>query len=286
MRINLQKFTLSTLTFSLATTLAVGGFSESASARGGGASYDKSNVQPALRFDAFFEMDNGDPILEDESSKDDDDIGIFLNAIKVDTIQINKNDTVKPLELELELESLLLGAEIFVGGERAEKIGILDNNPSQNDENFLFNLSAKQENGSIQYQIYQGDIDTPTTGIRFAPIPIEVPSSDSDLDFVNNIKDIIESSNNGEYGVEDNNGNFNKNGAGVLGLAINKSIRFIDEETKKNDGGFGDFPDILNIKLIPSQSATTIPEPSTALASLFAIGFAGKFLRKSKKNNA
>ena len=280
MKINLQKFTLSTLTFSLATTLAVGGFSESANARGGGASYDKSNVQPALTFEAFFEMDNGDPILEDESSKDDDDIGIFLNAIKVDTIQINKNDTLKPLELG----SLQPGAEIFVGGEVAETIGLLDNNlPSQNDEEFIFNLSAKQESGLIQYQIYQGDIDSPEIGIRFAPI---APPSDSSLDFVNNIKNIIESSNNGEYGVEQNNGGFNKDGAGVLGLAINKSIRFIDEETKKNDGGFGDFPDILNIKLTPSQSATTIPEPSTALASLFALGFAGKFLRKSKKNNA
>ena len=284
MKINLQKFTLSTLTFSLATTLAVGGFSESASARGGGASYDKSNVQPALTFDAFFEMDNRDPILEDESSKDDDYIGIFLNAIKVDTIQINKNDTLKPLELG----SLQPGAEIFVGGEVAETIGLLDNNlPSQNDEEFIFNLSAKQESGLIQYQIYQGDIDSPEIGIRFAPI---APPSDSSLDFVNNIKNIIESSN-GEYGVEENNGDFNQNGAGVLGLAINKSIRFIDEDTNKDLNGLDEdepvlAPDILSIKLTPSQNATSIPEPSTALASLFALGFAGKFLRKSKKNNA
>ncbi|MGB6296615.1 MAG: hypothetical protein WBF90_10555 [Rivularia sp. (in: cyanobacteria)] len=274
MRINLQKFTLSTLIFSLATTLAVGGFSESANAqqRSGGGRYNKSNVAPALIFEAFFEKDNGDPILEDESSKDDDEIGIFRDAIQLEQIILRPDVT---LEGE-ELPELRDKVELFGDGGDG-----FDN--SFNEETGIFNLSAKRQGDSIQYQIYQGDINSPKTGIRFAPI--NVSSFDNSLDLVNNIKDIIESSNNGKYGVEKNNGDFNQDGAGVLGLAINKSIRFIDEDTKDKEFE-GNDPDILNIKLTPSQSTTSIPEPTTALASVFALAFAGKFLRKSKKSNA
>ena len=60
MKVSLQKFTLSTLTLSLATALAVTGFSESANAQRKGGRYNKSNVQPALTFEALFETDNGD----------------------------------------------------------------------------------------------------------------------------------------------------------------------------------------------------------------------------------
>ena len=273
MRINLQRFTLSTLTFSLATTLAVTGFSESANAqlRSGGANYNKSNVLPALVFDAFFETDDGNDILDTNSS---DDIGVFLNAIEVDQIQI---DTTNDNGLGLNPFQQEQGAKIF---DNFEEVDTIDFSGFNDDEKFNLSASANRENGSIQYQIYQGDINNPQTGIRFAPI--DVSSIDSSLDFVNNINNIIGSSNNGEYGVGKNNGDFNQDGAGVLGLAINKSIRFINEETR--NGNFAG-ADILSIKLTPSQPSTSIPEPTTTLASIFALGFAGKFLRKSKKNN-
>ena len=253
MRINLQKLAFSTLTFSLATTLAVVSFSESASAKKKGKKINKSNVLPALKFDAIFETDDGEDVLDTNSS---DDIGVFLNAIKVDEIQIDKkNNELQP------------GAEIFDNGKVVEEI---DYNPF-NNEAFTFNLSAKRQ-----------DIDNPDIGIKFASI--KAPSSASNLDFVNNIENIIESSDIGEYTIEETNEKFTQNGAGVLGLAINKSIRFLDE----GDNDINDALDDLKITQIGSRPSpsTSIPEPTTTLASIFALGFAGKFLRKSKKDNA
>ena len=269
MRINLQKLAFSTLTFSLATTLAITAFSESASAKKKGAKYNKSNVVPSLVFEAFFETDNGDDILDTEDNNEN--IGIFPNAIQLEQANINPKSFVgEPGE---ELFDLRDKAELFE--EDNVFSGFLD------QENRVFNLSATRlEDDLIQYQIYQGYIDNPDLGIRFAPV--EAPSSN--LDFVNNIENIIESSDIGEYTIEETNEKFTQNGAGVLGLAINKSIRFLDE----GDNDINDALDDLKITQIGSRPSpsTSIPEPTTTLASIFALGFAGKFLRKSKKDNA
>ena len=265
---NLQKFAFSTLTFSLATTLAVAGFSESASAKKKGGRYDDSNNTPGLTFDALLERDNGDKIFD---SDDDNNIGIFKDAIEIDFISIDKENDLKE------------GADLFNNGK--DFISLSSDDPA-NPFNKKFNLSAKrQKDGLIQYQIYQGDDITPNIGIRFAPIAVS--SLDSNLDFVNNIQNIIESSDTGVFGVEEDNGDFvdfiSEGNAGVLGLAINKSITYNAAQREKFELDSDDF---LKIERFGSTPSTSIPEPTTTLASIFALGFAGKFLRKSKKDNA
>ncbi|MEL6463173.1 MAG: hypothetical protein AAFQ91_34010, partial [Cyanobacteria bacterium J06621_15] len=76
-----------------------------------------------------------------------------------------------------------------------------------------------------------------------------------------------------------------EDGAGVLGLAINKSSKFTPNPNLQD--GNEDL-DLLKSERFDSQppTSTSIPEPTTTLASIFALGFAGKFLRKTKKNNA
>ncbi|MEL7245766.1 MAG: hypothetical protein AAGM40_26045 [Cyanobacteria bacterium J06573_2] len=274
MRINLQKFGLSTLTFSLATTLAVAGFSESANAqlRSGGASYEKSNNQPRLDFNAFFKNIDGS-LIEDKDNDLNNNVGIFENAIEVTATNSLPPDSNLIKE----------GTKIF--GETFNKIGL------EGNDSLVFNLSAKRLGENlIEYQIYKNDnddifkIENPDLGIKFAPV--EVSSFNSDLDLVNSIKDIIESSNSGNYEIDIENddniedsdfvdGDFtNQEAAGVLGLAINKSLKFTKVAKLEISTDFGSTP------------STSIPEPTTTLASIFALGFAGKFLRKSKKNNA
>ena len=230
MRINLQRFAFSTLTFSLATTLAVGGFSESANAqRNPSGSFDKSNAQPALVFDIFLEDDDGNLIGDKDA---DHNIGIFLDAIEIKEVSIEDNDN----DSELRNDAKLFGG---FGG-----IGKV----SDDDDN-VFNLSAKRlGDNSIEYQIYRNndDIDNPITGIKFASIkPL---SDESGLDFVNNLQNIIESSDTGFF-VENSKGDFiefnNTGNPGVLGLAINKSIEFDDIDDDPETGL--EFEDFLEI---------------------------------------
>ena len=246
MRINLQRFALSTLTFSLATTLAVAGFSESASARRG-KEFDDSNNVPVLEFNAFYEKEGSTDQIPD-TVPDDDNIGVLENAItilKADFVDFEPEDGTKT-----EIKDFF-DDDLFEGEEKA-------------------NLSASLNDNEITYQIYLGDATkykNPENFLRFTPVAVSPDSQDA---FVNNIKSILDESIPGDYKDEDED---DFSGLGVLGLAIKSSLS----------------PDFTDLKVTqlgaPPSPSTSIPEPTTTLASIFALGFAGKFLRKSKKNN-
>jgi hypothetical protein len=274
---NLQKFTLSTLTFSLVTALSVVGFNESASARARGGRYDKSNNVPTLIFDAFFEKDGSTEQIPDQFSKLDN-IGVFQNSIIVD--QTIFNDDVPD-----ELSSLKGEAEVKG---KFNNFTNLDNLNDNGEANLL--AFFDETNKTITYQIYtdyvyqENDftsmdfLDKPDNYIRFTPI------AESNKNFVNDIKSIVDNSIPGTYGIgEASNSDFTESGSGILGLAINESIRFFNTEDA-NDF-IGNPADDLKITQIGSRTTTTIPEPTTTLASLFVLGVSGISLRKRKKND-
>lgn len=270
MRINLQRFTLSTLTFSLATTLAVGGFSESANAqRTPGGSYGSSQNLPALNFNFFLKNEDGTDITDAEN---DNNLGVFKNAIEI--INIPGSDTltrVRPSELEN--DAVLKGVE----------------NNFLNMEEFTFDngtvasLSAEfnDDEDEITYQIFLGDYNNPDQFLKFAPINISSRLDDK-VNLVNNLEFIFDDGKEGTYNVTGQN-NFKPEEVGVLGKAIGQSLIFQEEENPKEEPT--DFLKITKFDSPPSTS-TSIPEPTTTLASVFALAFAGKFLRKSKKSNA
>lgn len=253
MRINLQKFTLSTLTFSLATTLAVGGFSESASARRG-AQYDDSSNLPVLEFNAFYEKEGSTDQIPDKFP-DDTSIGVFENAITIlnRDFELDDKNNVENILGETEVEGFFIG-----------------NNPIEPTK---ANLSASLDEATdeITYQIYLGDAknyENPKDFLKFTPVKVSPDSQDA---FVNNIKSILDDSIPNTYGIfEGQEGDFSK--SGVLGVAVNSSL--------------GSSPFQVRQLGSPPSTSTSIPEPTTTLASVFALGFAGKFLRKSKKSNA
>lgn len=257
---NLHKFALSTLTFSLVTALSVAGFSESANAQRKGKKYGRNNNAPLLIFDAIFETDDGKRI-EDEFPKLDN-IGVFKDAI---TLQCC-TDPLFPSSLNNSAEA----GGIFTSREITNLFEL----PNQNSTPINLSASLDKQTNQVTYQIFVGDVNNyqnPTDFLRFAPI--NVP----DGDFVNNLENIIDSSIPGTYIEGGSDDRFTKPGAGVLGLAIEETINFLPSED--------DFDDEFLITQIGSRTTTTIPEPTTTLASLFVLGVSGISLRKRKNND-
>ena len=269
MRISLQKFTLSTLTFSLATALAVGGFSESANAqrRGGGSGYGTSPNLPALNFDVFLENEDGTDIKD--QFENDDNLGVFNNAIEI----INNSDNftqVRKAELDTDLGADVKG-NIFVDQ--------FDDFPEPNkEEKTPASFSAELNGNEITYQIFLGDYKNPNQFLKFAPVDVSSRSESDINNLVNNLGFILDDGKEGKYDVISPNNLVNKPQVGVLGQAIDLSLNFQGEDDPEN------FKDFLEIKKFNSPPSTSIPEPTTTLATLFALGCAGKFLRKTKKS--
>ncbi|KST65678.1 hypothetical protein BC008_22115 [Mastigocoleus testarum BC008] len=248
--------------FSLITTSAIGNFTESANAARKGKTYNKSKNLPALQFEAIFERDDNTKIKD--NFLNNDNIGIFENAITV----FESNFDIKN-----EPGRLINGSQ--VGGE-LDTLGL-------SSSGFKANLSAVLNNDEITYQIYFGDANNyqnPESFLRFTPIKV---SSDLRYDFVNDIKSILNDSIPGIYEINEVDKTFTKSGSGILGLAINSSIKFLsaDESDDLNGGtGFGNGADDLEIKQIGSQTSTEVPEPTIVLGSLFVLGVGSRFLRK------
>ncbi|MCJ8280853.1 MAG: hypothetical protein MJK14_13445 [Rivularia sp. ALOHA_DT_140] len=283
MRINLQKFGLSTLTFSLATTLAVAGFSESANAqtRGGGSGYGTSPNVPALNFDVFLEDEKGE-FIEDEFKKNDN-LGVFKNAIEI--INIPGSDIltiVRKVDLEKNSGATLKGSFDSFGDPRFT----FDND--RTPASFSAELTELDQKKFITYQIFRDNDDqlddddykNPDQFLKFAPVDVSSRSENDINNLVNNLGFILDDGKEGTYDVISQNNLVGKPQVGVLGKAIDLSLDFQGEEDPDN------FKDFLQIKKFAPQPSTSIPEPTTTLASIFVLGFAGKFLRKSKKNNA
>lgn len=268
MRINLQRFTLSTLTFSLATTLAVTGFSESASARNPGGNWGTSPNAPVLNFDVFLVNEDGSDIEEKDEFKPNTNLGVFENAIEI----INTPDSDPQILTQL-FDGDSENAGLVNGAVISENADIFDGSLNGRA---VANLSAELIGNEITYQIYQGDYDRPTQFLKFAPVDISSRQDDKD-NLVNNLEFILNDGQEGEYDVTA----LDAQPVGILGRAIDKSIKFLAEEPNSGVNG------TLTIKkFAPPSPSTSIPEPTTTLASIFALGFAGKFLRKTKKNNA
>ncbi|MDY6896486.1 MAG: hypothetical protein SWZ49_00180 [Cyanobacteriota bacterium] len=296
MRINLQRFAFSTLTFSLATTLAVGGFSESANARNPSGGLGTSPNVPALNFEIFLENEDGTAITD--AKDDDDNLGVFKNAIEI----INDSELG---ELGIFTQVTPSGVDEGLG---AEVAGF---NNFKNGIRTSASLSAELNGNEITYQIFLGDnYESPSQFLKFAPVPV---SSDNDIiALVNDLQFILDDGKEGKYDVISPNNLVDKPEVGVLGRAIDLSLNFQEEgefkfefeealkngkneeeareiATKKVKDLLNNFPekdDFLKITKFAPQPSTSIPEPTTTLASIFALAFAGKFLRKSKKSNA
>lgn len=256
MKVNFKKLTFSTLTFSLATTLAVGGFSESASAAKKGARYSRNNNAPIFRFEAIYETDDGKRI-EDEFPKEEN-IGVFKDAITLICCSApffssdlnNSGAKAGGIFLSNNGENLLI-----------DRLYYLDD---KNNKPINLSASLDKQTNKVTYTIFAGDVSNykkPKDFLSFAPI--NVP----DGDFINNLENIINSSIPGTYGENNNN-----SGAGVLGLAIEETYAKVVSSP-------------IKITQIGSRKSTTIPEPTTTLASLFVLGVSGISLRKRKKND-
>ena len=284
MRINLQKFAFSTLTFSLATTLAVAAFSESANAqRNPSGSYGTSVNLPALNFDVFLVDDNGKTITDAE---DDGNLGVFKNAIEIiddDNDLLTNVFTVEPAEVNGNIFDGLLNGRALA--------------------NFSAELTESDEKKFITYQIFRDNDDqlddddykNPDQFLKFAPVDVSSRSESDIKNLVNNLGFILDDGKEGKYDVILPN-DLEPSQIGVLGRAIDLSLNFQAEDLFKNEEDKEDpelikkakgRDDFLQIKkFAPPKPSTSIPEPTTTLASIFALGFAGKFLRKSKKDNA
>ena len=235
----------------MATTLAVGGFSESASAAKKGARYSRNNNGPILRFDAIYETDDGKRI-EDEFPEFDN-IGVFKDAITLqcctDTFGSTFGNINNPAK----------AGGIFLSNLSGRLYDFSDKN------NTPINLSASldKQTNKVTYTIFAGDVSNYKNPIDFLSFAsINVP----DGDFVENLENIINSSIPGTYGED---GEKTSNRTGVLGLAIDETLSFAQ----------------IEITQIGSRKTTPIPEPTTTLASLFVLGISGISLRKRKKND-
>ena len=264
MKVSLQKFTLSTLTLSLATALAVTGFSESANAQRKGGRYGTSANIPSLNFDVFLEKEDGTPITDDE---DDVNLGVFKNAIEI----INDGDQIL--------------TNVFTNGLELNSGAAVAGFDNFEDGKFLANFSAELNNDNkIIYQIFFGDdYKKPKQFLKFAPVdvPFNVSSRPDDIEnpLVNDLEFILNDSKEGTFDVTGSNNLVDEPKVGVLGKAIDLSIEFQGEDPDNLVDN-----DFLKIQKFDSPPSTSIPEPTTTLATLFALGCAGKFLRKTKKS--
>ncbi|MEM7556908.1 MAG: hypothetical protein AAF378_23005 [Cyanobacteria bacterium P01_A01_bin.84] len=283
MRINLQRFTLSTLTFSLATTLAVGSFSESASARNPGSGYGSSQNLPALNFEVFLENEDGTAITDTEN---DTNLGVFKNAIEI--INIPDSDILTNVPegaLEKNSGATIEGFPDPFGTQTFK----FDND--RTPANLSAELTESDDKKLITYRIFldnDDDYKQPDQFLKFAPVDVSSRSESDIKNLVNSLGFILDDSKEGRYDVTGLN-NFKPEEVGVLGKAIGLSLRYSEEDNADDPNDpdeFKDDTDFLKItKFAPPSPSTSIPEPTTTLASIFALGFAGKFLRKSKKNN-
>lgn len=266
MNINLQKFTLSTLTFSLVTTLFVGGFSESASARrGGGSSWGTSANLPSLTFNIFLEEEDGTPI--EDKFAENKNVGVFENAIEI----INDLDAEFPQPLtQIRKEDDLENGATLKGF-----IDTLGTETFTFDNGTPASLSAELNGSKITYQIFIGDdYKNPDKFLKFAPVDVSSRSKKDIMALVNDLKSILNDGKKGKYDVTGEN-NFKPEEVGVLGKAIGLSLRFQQEEN--NDPNVGDFIEIKKI-----DPTTKVPGVTPRLCVLPLGGQQGGVLQSQQ----